>query len=84
MVMEHAYLKASANGTLPANARQIYYAARRPISSKRPAAKPDSNYFTQTLLMDYVESHSGRTSSWNIVFTTAAISSSRTRTSRSA
>ena len=23
-VMEHAYLKASANGTLPANARQIY------------------------------------------------------------
>ena len=27
-VMEAAYLKASANGTLPANARQVYYAAR--------------------------------------------------------
>jgi hypothetical protein len=27
-VMEQAYLKASANGTLPANARQIMYAAR--------------------------------------------------------
>jgi hypothetical protein len=29
--MREAYLKASANGTLPANARQIMYAARRQI-----------------------------------------------------
>ena len=32
-VMEEAYLKAGANGTLPANARQIYYAARGPIKA---------------------------------------------------
>ena len=68
MVMEQAYLKASANGTLPANARQIYYAARGPILKATGRESLDSNYFTQTLLMDYVESHSGRTSSWNIVF----------------
>jgi hypothetical protein len=30
-VMQWAYLEASANGTLPANARQIYYAARPKI-----------------------------------------------------
>ena len=68
MVMEQAYLKASANGTLPANARQIYYAARGPILKATGRESLDSNYFTQTLLMDYVESHSGQTSSWNIVF----------------
>lgn len=28
-VMEQAYLKASANGTLPAHARQVYYAVQR-------------------------------------------------------
>jgi hypothetical protein len=66
-VMEHAYLKASANGTLPANARQIYYAARGPILKATGRESLDSNYFTQALLMDFVESHSG-TSGWNIVF----------------
>ena len=66
-VMEEAYLKASANGTLPANARQIYYAARGPIKATGRESL-DSNYFTQTLLIGYVEGHSGRTSSWNVVF----------------
>ena len=66
-VMEHAYQKASANGTLPANARQIYYAARGPILKATGRESLDSNYFTQTLLTDFVESHSG-TSGWNIVF----------------
>jgi hypothetical protein len=67
-VMEEAYLKASANGTLPANARQIYYAARGPILKATGRESLDSNYFTQTLLIDYVEGHSGQTSSWNVVF----------------
>jgi len=67
VVMEQAYLKASANGTLPANARQIYYAARGPILKATGRESLDSNYFTQTLLMNFVESHSG-TSGWNIVF----------------
>src|SRR5258708_14154354 len=32
-VMEKAYMKASANGTLPANARQVMYAARGEIQA---------------------------------------------------
>ena len=45
---------ASANGTLPANPRQIFYAAR-PRSCERPGLqKIDSKYFTQTLLPDFM------------------------------
>ena len=41
-IMEEAYLKASANGRLPAHARQIMYAARphiQRIADKRPPAQ---------------------------------------------
>jgi hypothetical protein len=41
-VMEEAYLKASANRRYPANARQIYYAARPAILAKTGADKVDS------------------------------------------
>jgi hypothetical protein len=52
-VMEAAYMKASANDTLPANARQIMYAARGEI--ERLSEKPLSDsYFTQTLLPNYI------------------------------
>jgi hypothetical protein len=52
-IMEKAYLQASGNGTLPANARQIMYAARPHIQNV--TGKPlDDNYFTQTLLPDYL------------------------------
>jgi hypothetical protein len=61
-VMEEAYLKASAGGTLPANARQIMYAAR-PLVLARTKGKcwGDSAYFTQTLLPDFVEQHAEET-----------------------
>src|SRR5688572_24268306 len=45
-----AYRKASADGSLPANARQVYYAARPDILRLTGKAKLDSNYFTQTIL----------------------------------
>ena len=66
-VMEAAYLKASANGTLPAHARQIMYAARPAIMqmADRPVGKGFDQYFTQTLLPDYMEMF--RTD-WNVVF----------------
>ena len=51
-----AYMKASANNTLPANARQIMYAARPKIAQladKELGGKFDK-YFTQTLLPDYI------------------------------
>jgi len=52
-IMEKAYLHASGNGEDPANARQIMYAARKYIQEE--TGKPlHSNYFTQTLLPDYV------------------------------
>ena len=49
-IMEDAYLKASANGTLPAHARQIMYAARGHIqrTADRPLGKKFDQYFTQT------------------------------------
>jgi hypothetical protein len=63
-VMQEAYLKASANGTLPANARQIMYAAR-PLIQQQTEKKLDDQYFTQSLLPDYMREHGV---SWNVVF----------------
>jgi hypothetical protein len=54
-VMEEARLKASANGTLPANARQIFYVARPLIATLMNGAAITSQYFTQTLLPAYLE-----------------------------
>ena len=50
-VMEQAYRKASSNGTLPANARQIMYAARPLIIELTGKASPwkKSSTFTQNL-----------------------------------
>jgi hypothetical protein len=55
-VMEQAYMKASANNTLPANARQVMYAAR-PLIQARTGKPLDDQYFTQTLLPDYLNRH---------------------------
>ena len=56
-IMEKAYLKASANGTLPAHARQIMYAARPYIqqTADRALGNRFDQYFTQQLLPDYIE-----------------------------
>jgi hypothetical protein len=63
-IMEEAYLKASGNGQYPANARQLMYAAR-PHIQKVTGKKLDDNYFTQTLLPDYVEENGV---DWNVVY----------------
>jgi hypothetical protein len=52
-IMESAYLKASGNGQYPANARQIMYAPR-PHIQKVTGKELQANYFTQTLLPDYL------------------------------
>jgi DNA topoisomerase VI subunit B len=54
-VMPQAFAVASHNGRLPANPRQIYYAARGPILEATGKESLDSSYFTQTLLVDYIE-----------------------------
>ena len=62
-----AYLKASANGTLPAQARQIMYAARPHIqaTSDRDLGARFDQYFTQQLLPEYIEE---MRVAWNVVY----------------
>ena len=69
-VMERAYWKASNNGTLPANARQIMYAARPLIIDLTGKASPwkNSATFTQQLLPDYIDAHPEQCAGWDVVF----------------
>lgn len=69
-VMEQAYLKASSNGTLPANARQIMYAARSLIIELTGKASPwkNSSSFTQGLLNDFIAEHPELCATWDVVF----------------
>ena len=69
-VMEAAYLKASRSGQLPANARQIMYAARPEIIrlTGNPTPWKHSKYFTQTLLPDFMMEHPALTAQWDVVF----------------
>jgi hypothetical protein len=67
-VMDAAYMKASDNGTLPAAARQVMYAARPDILVQTGAEQLDDQYFTQTLLPDYMAEHPGKTADWEVVF----------------
>ena len=67
-VMEDAYNKASNNGELPANARQIMYAARGAILALTGKEKLDDHYFTQTLLPDYIREHPDKCRNWDVVF----------------
>src|SRR5262249_1598687 len=63
-IMEKAYMQARGAGRLPANARQIMYAAR-PHIQKETGKQLDDNYFTQTLLPDYIEEHGV---GWDVVY----------------
>ena len=64
--MELAYLAASANDTLPAKARQVFYQARPKIMAMTDDKALDDNYFTQRLLPDYIEEHG--CDDWNVVY----------------
>ena len=64
-VMEAAYMAASANDTLPANARQIFYQARPKIMALTDDKELNYNYFSQTLLPNYIEEHGV---DWNVVY----------------
>jgi hypothetical protein len=67
-VMKDAYLKASDNGTLPAKARQIMYAARGEILRLTGKKKFDDKRFTQELLPDYIREHPEETADWDVVY----------------
>jgi hypothetical protein len=63
-----AYLKASGGGELPANARQIMYAARPAILEITGRDTLDDNYFTQSLLPEYMREHPEETAEWDVVY----------------
>lgn len=69
-VMEKAYMLASSNNTLPANARQVMYAARRDVIELTGKTTPwkKSSYFTQHLLPDFVDAHPELTADWDVVY----------------
>jgi hypothetical protein len=67
-VMQDAYLKASDNGTLPAKARQIMYAARGEILRLTGLKKFSDTYFTQVLLPDYIQDNPEETDGWDVVY----------------
>jgi hypothetical protein len=63
-IMPEAYAKVSGPDRLPANARQIMYVAR-PHIQKVTGKPPRDDYFTQTLLPDYINETGV---SWNVVY----------------
>ena len=67
-VMGHAYMAASANGTLPANPRQIMYAARPKILEIAGKDNLDSQYFCQTLLPDFINEGWDDSANWDIAW----------------
>lgn len=69
-VMQEAYMEASNDGKMPANARQIMYAARGKIIELTGKTQPwkDSRYFTQTLLPDFLKNNPELTKKWDVVY----------------
>jgi hypothetical protein len=64
-ILQQAYMAASANGTLPALARQVFYQARPKIMAMTEDKELAYGYFSQTLLPDYIEEHG---LDWNVVY----------------
>jgi hypothetical protein len=67
-VMQTAYLQASSDNTLPANARQVMYAARGDVLRLTGKESLNDHYFIQTLLPGYIETHPKITADWDVVF----------------
>jgi hypothetical protein len=66
-VMKRAYLMASDNGTLPANVRQVMYAARSLVLNLIKKCWSKSSTFTQNLLPNYMAEHRDETRDWDVV-----------------
>jgi Topoisomerase 6 subunit A/Spo11, Toprim domain len=64
-VLEDAYMRASANGRLPAKVRQIFYQARPKIMALTDNRELEYGYFSQTLVPDYIEQNGV---AWKVVY----------------
>jgi Topoisomerase 6 subunit A/Spo11, Toprim domain len=67
-VMKESYLATSGPRNLPAESRQIFYQARPKIMALTEDKELDYNYFSQTLVPDYIEGHPRECASWNVVY----------------
>jgi hypothetical protein len=67
-VMEAAYREASGGGRLPVKPRQIMYRARPTILAATGKDHLNDQYFTQTLLVDYIAGHPDQCAGWDIVW----------------
>jgi hypothetical protein len=65
-IMEEAYLAASDKGSLPVKPRQIMYAARPTILEMTGESELGGSYFSQTLLIEYMEEHD--CDHWDVVW----------------
>lgn len=68
LVIEEAYTKVSDNDQLPANARQIYYAARPDMLKLTGKKTLGYNYFSQTLLIDFMADNAELCAGWDVVW----------------
>ena len=66
-IMERAYRKASKNDKLWTTATQVMYAARNEIQ-ERSGRQLDRQYFTQTLLPNFVAANPELTATWKIAY----------------
>jgi hypothetical protein len=67
-VMRDAYMRASDDNKLPANARQIMYAARPQVLELTGKDNLDDQYLTQTLLVNYMAEFADDCANWNVVW----------------
>jgi hypothetical protein len=65
-IMEEAYLEASDHRALPVKPRQIMYRARPYILARTEEVSLNGQYFSQTLMIDYMEEYG--CSTWDIIW----------------
>jgi hypothetical protein len=65
-IMEEAYIEASDHRTLPVKPRQIVYRARPFILARTGEDSLNGQYFSQTLLIDYMEMYD--CSTWDLIW----------------
>jgi hypothetical protein len=67
-VLPFAYAKASSDGAHPTSPRQIYYAARPRVLALTAKDELDGNYFSYTLLPQFMQENRELTIDWRVHF----------------
>jgi hypothetical protein len=67
-IIKKCYEAVSGPRNLPAKVRQIFYQARPKIMKETDDKELRYEYFSQTLLPDYIQEHPEETETWNVVY----------------